>query len=131
MDRISSDPAIWCPNGEIVVDRDRCEVERDILPSGELVLEGSPEEVGERLGDDELTFGSNKEDVNGWDDWIFSETLVLETISGAPGEKGGGGLTGATSSGDVMDTSGPLENSKYRYFGGVLRASITGGRILR
>jgi hypothetical protein len=106
-------------------------VERDILPSGELVLEGSPDEVGERLGDDELIFGSYKEDVNGWDDWIFSETLVLETTSGAPGENGGGGLTGATSSGDVMDTSGPLENSKYGYSEGVLRASITGGRICR
>ena len=87
-------------------------MEWDILPLGELVLEGCPEEVGERRGDDELIFGSDRGDINGWEDWVFSGNLVLDTTREAPGEKDGGGLTGATSSGDVMDTSGPLRNWK-------------------
>jgi hypothetical protein len=82
---------------------------KDSLPFGELDREGRSEDIEDsRVEGAELEFWFTELEIDVDSDSTLSGSLVFGTTRVAPGEKDGGGLTGAASSGDVMGSSDVL-----------------------
>jgi hypothetical protein len=95
--------------GDSIDDLVSCGVELDSLLFGDTVRDrglGDPGENG--TAGEALMLDSPKPGLNGCEDWSLSGSWVLGTTIGAPGKKGGRGLTGTASPDDVMDDSGFL-----------------------
>ena len=104
-DLISSDPSNRASSGEPSDDLVNCGVDLTVRELGDADLVGSSEVVAAdkgREGDVPILDESRPESKDEVDSrWPVNLALVVEI--GTPGEKDGGGLTGAASPGDVMD----------------------------
>ena len=104
-DLISSAPSTFLSKGDPKDERAHCGVE-DLTERAC----GESERIGSSVvacrgvdGDDPVEFSANSASIEGVAS-ISPGNLALEEDRATPGEKDGGGFTGAASPGDVMDT---------------------------
>lgn len=104
-DRMLSDTSGRLPNGDPIDALFGRETDPDSLLLGEADRDGDSFRYGSCAVDEAINGASRRSALKGRGDWTVSAEYVdLGTTMGAP-EKDGGGLTGAASSGDVMDDS--------------------------
>lgn len=104
-DLISSEPSTLLSKGDPNDERANCGVE-DLTERacGEAERIGSSVVVGrEGVGEEPASVSANSASIECVDS-VSPANLPVEADRATPGEKDGGGLTGAASPGDVMDT---------------------------